>query len=87
MPRPYKVPWSPWFPLLGIAFAVYLMKDLPLATWIRFAAWLAVGLLIYAFYGYRNSRLRTAHGEYGVLPAEEADILHRHEPHGRESDE
>ncbi len=87
MPRPYKVPWSPWFPLLGVVFAVYLMKDLPLATWIRFVAWLAVGMLIYAFYGYRNSRLRMAHGEYGVLPAEEPDILHRHEPHRHESDE
>jgi APA family basic amino acid/polyamine antiporter len=81
MPRPYRVPLSPWFPLLGVAFAVYLMKDLPLATWIRFVLWLAVGILIYALYGYRNSRLRRAHGEYGILPAERADILHRHDSH------
>jgi APA family basic amino acid/polyamine antiporter len=81
MPRPYRVPFSPVFPLLGVAFAIYLMKDLPLATWIRFVLWLAAGLLIYLFYGYRNSRLRTAHGEYGVVPAEPADILHRHQPH------
>jgi basic amino acid/polyamine antiporter, APA family len=79
MPRPYRVPFSPVFPLLGVAFACYLMKDLPLATWIRFVLWLAVGLLIYAFYGYRNSRLRTPHGEYGVLPAEPVDLLHPHE--------
>ncbi|HEV8175624.1 MAG TPA: amino acid permease, partial [Actinoplanes sp.] len=78
MPRPYRVPFSPVFPLLGVAFAIYLMKDLPLATWIRFVLWLAVGILIYVFYGYRNSRLRAAHGEYGVVPAEPADILHRH---------
>jgi APA family basic amino acid/polyamine antiporter len=58
MPRPYRVPLSPWFPILGIVFAAYLMKDLPLATWIRFVVWLAVGMLIYALYGYRNSRLR-----------------------------
>jgi APA family basic amino acid/polyamine antiporter len=70
MPRPYKVPFSPWFPILGVLFAVYLMKDLPMATWVRFILWLAAGLLIYALYGYRNSRLRVAHGEYGVLPAE-----------------
>jgi basic amino acid/polyamine antiporter, APA family len=70
MPRPYRVPFSPVFPLLGVAFAVYLMKDLPLATWIRFVVWLAVGMIIYAAYGYRNSRVRRAHGEYGVLPAE-----------------
>jgi APA family basic amino acid/polyamine antiporter len=81
MPRPYKVPLSPWFPILGIIFAVYLMKDLPLATWIRFVIWLAAGLIIYAFYGYRNSRLRRSHGEYGVLPGERADLLHRHQSH------
>jgi basic amino acid/polyamine antiporter, APA family len=59
MPRPYKVPLSPWLPLLGIAFAVYLMSDLPLTTWIRFLIWLAAGILIYVFYGYKHSRLRT----------------------------
>jgi APA family basic amino acid/polyamine antiporter len=81
MPRPYRVPWSPILPLLGVAFAVYLMKDLPLATWVRFVLWLAAGLLIYAVYGYRNSRLRMAHGEYGIVPAEPADLLHRHDSH------
>jgi APA family basic amino acid/polyamine antiporter len=80
MPRPYRVPFSPVFPLLGVAFAIFLMKDLPGLTWIRFAIWLAIGALIYLLYGYRNSRLRMAHGAYGVLPAEPADILHQHRP-------
>jgi APA family basic amino acid/polyamine antiporter len=61
MPRPYRVPLSPLLPLLGIAFAVYLMADLPLSTWIRFLGWLAAGILIYVLYGYRNSRLRRSH--------------------------
>jgi APA family basic amino acid/polyamine antiporter len=81
MPRPYRVPLSPILPLLGVAFAVYLMKDLPLATWIRFVLWLAAGLVIYFLYGYRNSRLRRAHGEYGVLPADHVDLIHRRERH------
>ena len=59
MPRPYRVPLSPWLPLLGIAFAIYLMADLPATTWIRFVVWLAIGIVIYAFYGYSHSRLRT----------------------------
>jgi APA family basic amino acid/polyamine antiporter len=67
MPRPYRVPLSPVFPLLGIAFAIYLMKDLPWLTWVRFAIWLAIGLLIYWLYGYRKSRLRR--GEEPGLPA------------------
>ena len=59
LPRPYKVPFSPLLPLLGIAFAVYLMADLPLSTWIRFVAWLAIGVAIYLGYGIRHSKLRT----------------------------
>ena len=35
------------------------MTDLPGTTWIRFVVWLVVGLVIYVFYGYRHSRLRT----------------------------
>jgi APA family basic amino acid/polyamine antiporter len=57
-PRPYRVPLNPLLPLLGIGFAIYLMTDLPATTWIRFGAWMVVGLLIYGRYGYRNSRLR-----------------------------
>ncbi|GIE94826.1 amino acid permease [Paractinoplanes rishiriensis] len=59
MPRPYRVPWSPVLPLIGVAFAIYLMTDLPWETWLRFAAWLALGVVIYALYGYRNSRVRS----------------------------
>jgi APA family basic amino acid/polyamine antiporter len=70
MPRPYRVPFSPVFPLIGVAFAVYLMSDLPLATWIRFVIWLAIGLAIYALYGYRHSRLRR---DLGPAPVEPAD--------------
>jgi APA family basic amino acid/polyamine antiporter len=60
MPRPYRVPLSPLVPLLGIAFAIYLMTDLPLTTWIRFVAWMALGIVIYFLYGYRHSRIRRA---------------------------
>jgi APA family basic amino acid/polyamine antiporter len=58
MHRPFRVPFVPVFPIIGILLCLYLMKDLPLTTWIRFLAWLAAGGLIYAFYGYRHSRLR-----------------------------
>src|SRR5215204_2159259 len=79
MPRPFKVPFGPVLPILGIAFAVFLMADLPLATWVRFAVWLAVGAVIYVLYGYRNSRVRMAHGQYGLLPAEDHPHRHEHE--------
>jgi len=73
MPRPYRVPLSPVFPLLGVAFAIYLMKDLPWLTWVRFAIWLAIGLLIYWLYGYRNSRLRRPGGETSLPAVPPAD--------------
>ena len=58
MERPFRVPFSPVFPLIGIALCLWLMKDLPLATWIRFGVWLAIGMAIYGLYGYKHSRLR-----------------------------
>jgi len=33
------------------------MADLPVTTWIRFVAWLVVGVVIYALYGFRRSRV------------------------------
>lgn len=53
--RPFRTPFSPLVPLLGIAFCLYLMASLPWVTWVRFVVWLAVGLLIYFAYSKRHS--------------------------------
>jgi basic amino acid/polyamine antiporter, APA family len=53
-PRPFRVPASPVVPLLAIASCLYLMLQLPRVTWVRFVVWLAVGLVIYAAYGFRR---------------------------------
>lgn len=58
MDRPFKTPLVPFFPIIGILLCGWLMIDLPGTTWIRFVIWLAVGMLIYVFYGYKHSRLR-----------------------------
>lgn len=57
LPRPFKTPFSPLVPLLGIAFCVYLMSNLPLVTWLRFAIWMAIGLIVYFGYSRRRSVL------------------------------
>jgi APA family basic amino acid/polyamine antiporter len=57
-PRPFRVPWVPFTPLISIAACLYLMLQLPYVTWIRFGIWLAIGLVFYFLYGYRNSVLR-----------------------------
>jgi APA family basic amino acid/polyamine antiporter len=60
-PRPFRVPWVPWTPLISIAACFYLMFQLPLLTWIRFGIWLLIGIVFYFMYGYRHSTLRRAH--------------------------
>jgi basic amino acid/polyamine antiporter, APA family len=56
--RPFRVPGVPFTPLISIAACLYLMLQLPTVTWIRFGIWLAVGLVFYFAYGYKNSVLR-----------------------------
>ena len=57
-PRAFKAPGGPLAPLLTIITCVLLMAGLPIMNWIRFFAWLAIGLVIYYFYGRRKSTLR-----------------------------
>jgi len=59
LPRPFKVPLFPVVPALGVVLCGYLMASLPLATWIRFGVWLVLGLLVYAGYSYRSSKLNS----------------------------
>lgn len=51
LPRPFRVPASPYVPLLGIVSCVLLMLTLPLATWIRLIVWTLIGIAIYFGYG------------------------------------
>lgn len=55
--RPFRVPGSPWVPALSALACLGLMSFLSIETWLRFLAWLALGLLVYAGYGYRHSRV------------------------------
>jgi len=55
--RPFRAPLSPVLPAVGILLCGYLMMSLPLVTWFRFLAWLALGLILYFSYSYRSSVL------------------------------
>lgn len=57
-PRPFRTPFVPVVPVLGILFCVYLMLGLPIDTWIRLVIWMAIGMAIYFGYGVRRSALR-----------------------------
>ena len=57
-PRPFRVRWVYGVAPLSAVLCVYVMLGLPLETWVRFAVWLAIGLALYAGYGYKHSRVR-----------------------------
>jgi basic amino acid/polyamine antiporter, APA family len=56
--RPFRVPWAPFTCILGALVCLGMTLALSKATWIRLLLWTILGMAIYAFYGYRHSRLR-----------------------------
>jgi APA family basic amino acid/polyamine antiporter len=71
--RPFRCPFVPVVPVLGIVSCLLLMFSLPAANWYRLFGWLAIGLCIYFLYGRHHSHLGKAlRGEialHGVSPA------------------
>ena len=57
LPRPFKTPFVPVVPILGILISLLLMASLPLDTWLRLIIWLIIGLGIYFGYGRHHSRV------------------------------
>ncbi|MFH0991521.1 MAG: amino acid permease [bacterium] len=57
MHRPFKTPWVPFVPIMGILISGLLMLSLPLDTWLRLVVWLVLGLAIYFAYGQKHSIL------------------------------
>jgi APA family basic amino acid/polyamine antiporter len=74
--RPFRAPFVPLVPILGIATCLLLMFSLPYENWVRLIVWLLVGLIIYFAYGRRHSVMsrHTAHeiGTHGLSPAGQA---------------
>ncbi len=55
VPRPFKTPFVPLIPILGIAFNALLMYGLGWTNWARLAGWMIVGLIIYFTYSRKHS--------------------------------
>lgn len=60
--RPFKTPFMPVIPLLGVGFCLYLILHLNPVTWWRFIIWLLVGFIVYFAYSRYNSRMTTSPG-------------------------
>src|SRR5437868_1646902 len=77
--RPFRAPFVPLIPILGILTCLLLMFSLPYENWVRLIIWLVIGLAIYFLYGRRHSVMsheaaHTRHeiSAHGVSPAGQA---------------
>ncbi len=55
--RNFRTPLVPLIPLIGIAFSIWLLAELPAITWKVFLIWVSLGLVVYFTYGIRHSKL------------------------------
>jgi APA family basic amino acid/polyamine antiporter len=58
--RPFRTPWVPVVPFLGVLFNGYMMVKLGWMNWTRLIVWLIIGLFVYFFYGRKHSRVQRA---------------------------
>jgi APA family basic amino acid/polyamine antiporter len=58
--RPFRTPWVPVVPILGILVSLYMMISLPRDTWLRLIIWLIVGMVVYFGYSRHHSRVQLA---------------------------
>lgn len=66
LPRGYKVPLMPVIPILSVVACVWLMLNLVTFTWIRFAVWMAVGVVVYFLYGRSHSMVGLREDDSGM---------------------
>jgi basic amino acid/polyamine antiporter, APA family len=57
LPRPFRTPLVPLVPILGMLSNLLMMLYLGWHNWLRLFVWLAVGMVIYWFYGRRHSTM------------------------------
>ncbi|MFI1797599.1 amino acid permease [Streptomyces sp. NPDC020379] len=66
LPRSFRCPWVPVVPAIGVAASIWLITYLAWQTWVRFAVWFAVGMVVYFTYSYKHSEL--AHADARGIP-------------------
>jgi APA family basic amino acid/polyamine antiporter len=80
--RPFRCPWVPVVPVLGILSCLMLMFSLPADNWLRLLVWLLIGFVIYFAYGRHHSvmALHTLHeaAKHGMSPQQSLHSPHTH---------
>jgi len=57
LPRQFRTPGMPFVPAVGVLFSLWLISFLSPHTWLRFAVWFVLGLIIYFAYSRHRSLL------------------------------
>jgi APA family basic amino acid/polyamine antiporter len=57
VPRSFRLPAMPVVPAIGVIFSLWLITFLSPITWLRFAVWFVIGMIIYFTYGRKHSAL------------------------------
>jgi basic amino acid/polyamine antiporter, APA family len=63
--RPFRTPWVPLVPILGVLANGYMMLNLGMWNWIRLVGWLGIGLIVYFTYSVKHSRVQALKGNGG----------------------
>jgi basic amino acid/polyamine antiporter, APA family len=58
--RPFRTPWVPFVPVMGIILNGYMMYKLGWINWARLVIWLIIGLVVYFAYSRKHSRVQAA---------------------------
>jgi APA family basic amino acid/polyamine antiporter len=58
LPRPFRTPWVPVLPILGVLINFLLMLGLGGLTWTAFLTWMVIGLSVYFSYSRYHSKLQ-----------------------------
>jgi APA family basic amino acid/polyamine antiporter len=67
--RDFRTPLVPLFPILGIIVCAAMILGLGWTNWLRLGVWLVIGLVIYASYGRKHSKLRAAASSTAAAPS------------------
>src|SRR6202158_1339612 len=59
-PRPFRTPWVPFVPVMGILFNGYMMYKLGWINWASLIIWLIIGMVVYFTYSRKHSRVQAA---------------------------
>jgi APA family basic amino acid/polyamine antiporter len=63
LPRVFRCPGVPVVPAMGVVFSIWLVTFLEPETWLRFAIWFVLGMIVYFGYSRRHSRLASPSDE------------------------